>query len=85
MADATGSTLQDLAAFLQRLEKARIHYTLTSVREGVVMVQLAVPGERWEIEFFPDLPPDIEVFRSTSVSDRDSAELFEQLFREHGV
>lgn len=28
------------------------------------MVLVAVPGERWEVEFFPDQPPEVEVFRS---------------------
>lgn len=28
------------------------------------MVQIAIPGERWEVEFFPDRVPEIEIFRS---------------------
>ena len=28
------------------------------------MVQVTVPGERWEIEFFEDREPEIEVFCS---------------------
>ena len=28
------------------------------------MVQLAVPGERWEVEFFPDRAPEVEVLCS---------------------
>ena len=28
------------------------------------MVQVALPGERWEIEFFDDREPEVEVFRS---------------------
>lgn len=59
-----GSTLAELAAFIVKLDEARIAYQLTSVRQGAVMVHVAVPGERWEIEFFPDEPPAIEVFRS---------------------
>jgi len=28
------------------------------------MVQVTLPGERWEIEFFDDRQPEIEVFLS---------------------
>jgi hypothetical protein len=28
------------------------------------MVQVALPGERWEVEFFDDREPEAEVFRS---------------------
>jgi hypothetical protein len=82
MTDPTGSSLAHVADFLRRLEEARIHFTLTSVREGAVMVQVTVPGERWEVEFFPDHMPEVEVFRSDgSIGD---ASLLERLFNEHG-
>lgn len=82
MSDLTGSSLADLSVFLLRLEEARIYFTLTSVREGAVMVQVAVPGELWEVEFFPDRTPEIEIFRSDgSIGD---ASLLERLFSEHG-
>lgn len=46
------------------------------------MVQATVPGERWEVEFFPDHMPEVEVFRSDgSIGD---ASLLERLFNEHG-
>jgi len=60
----TGTSLTELSAFLVGLQEHRIHHQLASVREGAVMVQVAVPGERWEIEFFPDRGPDVEIFRS---------------------
>ena len=50
--------------FLRELDANRTHYVLTSVREGAVMVQVALPGERWEVEFFQDREPEVEVFRS---------------------
>jgi len=53
-----------LHEFIRELESSQTHYTLTSVREGAVMVQVALPGERWEIEFFEDRQPEIEIFRS---------------------
>lgn len=82
MNDLFGSSPADVFAFLRRLEEARIHFALNSVREGSVMVQVTVPGERWEVEFFPDQPPEIEIFRSDgSISD---ASLLERLFTDHG-
>jgi hypothetical protein len=50
--------------FIRELDGTRTHYRLLSVREGAVMVEVAVPGERWEVEFFDDREPEIEVFRS---------------------
>jgi hypothetical protein len=55
---------QTLHEFLRDLDERRIHYALASVREGAVMVQVALPGERWEVEFFEDREPEIEVFNS---------------------
>jgi hypothetical protein len=77
-----GSTLTHLSAFLVRLDDAGIAYQLTSVRKGAVMVQIAVPGERWEIEFFPDRPIEAEVFRgSGSIV---GPEIIEKLLSTHG-
>ncbi len=50
--------------FIRNLDATRTHYTVTSVREGAVMVQVTLPGERWEVEFFDDREPEVEVFRS---------------------
>ncbi|HEX3422892.1 MAG TPA: hypothetical protein VHS33_05770 [Sphingomicrobium sp.] len=54
-------TLHD---FLRELDETRTYYRLTSVRDGAVMVEVALPDERWEIEFFDDREPEIEVYRS---------------------
>lgn len=58
------SNLSDLQAFLLKLEETQTHFTLSSVREGAVMVQVHVPGQRWEVEFFPDREPEVEIFKS---------------------
>jgi hypothetical protein len=54
-------TVHDL---IRELDASRTNYVLTSVREGAVMLQVALPGERWEIEFFDDREPEVEVFAS---------------------
>ena len=58
------STLHELQAFLTKLEAVHAHFDLTSVREGAIMVEVTLPGERWEVEFFTDREPEVEIFRS---------------------
>jgi hypothetical protein len=57
-------TAPSLHDFIRELDATKTHYTLASVREGAVMVEVAMPGERWEIEFFDDREPEIEIYRS---------------------
>ena len=45
-----GDGLRALLALLGRLEKAKIAYTLRHSRDDAIMLQVAVPGQRWEIE-----------------------------------
>lgn len=61
---ATTDVFSALLAFLQRLETARIPYSLRHSRADAVMVEVTVPGERWEIDFLADGDVDVEVFRS---------------------
>jgi len=44
-------SLHDWIAFLEELERHKIFYRLSKTRKDTVMVEVAVPGERWEIEF----------------------------------
>ena len=53
-----------LHQFIRELDARGTHYALTSVRDGAVMVQITLPGERWEVEFFDDREPEVEVFCS---------------------
>lgn len=73
--------LSKLTDFLDRLDEADIHYTLTSVREGAVMVGATVPGERWEIEFMAGGEVEIEVFKSNG--DIHDYSIVEDLFLRH--
>lgn len=49
---------------LDRLELAGIPYTLSRIREDSILIQVAAPGERWEIEVLGDGSIEVEVFRS---------------------
>ena len=68
----------NLIAFLDKLEDKGISYTLAHNREDALMVLVAVPGERWEIEFRSDGSVEIEKFISTGeIYDAESlSELF---------
>jgi hypothetical protein len=63
----TDSTFQKILALLRRLEAAKIAHRLNRVRDDALMIEVAVPGERWEIEFVNDgdeVTVEIERFRS---------------------
>jgi len=73
------ATIHDLLALLSRLKTARIYYTLTAHTEGAIMVELSVPGERWEIEFHADGDIGVEVFVTTGQI--QDAGVLEDLFK----
>lgn len=53
-----------LVSFLKNLEQQEIVYTLAHHRDEAIMVIVAVPGERWEIEFLSDGSVEVEKFIS---------------------
>ena len=55
--------MDKLLQLLGDLEKAKIHYRLNKVNESI-LIEVAVPGERWEIECFEDGSMQVEKFRS---------------------
>jgi len=75
----------NLTAFLDKLEQKKIDYTLAHPREDAIMVLVAVPGERWEIEFLSDGSIEIEKFISTGeISGAESLEEMFARYAEHG-
>lgn len=54
-----------LISFLGELEQRGIGYHLDHHRDEALMVLVAVPGERWEIEFLDDGSVEIEIFVSS--------------------
>jgi hypothetical protein len=73
------ATLRDLLDLLRRLDAAHIRYRLANPTENAVMVEVAVPGERWEIELHADGEIGVEVF--ASALGVQGAEKVEDLFR----
>ncbi len=74
--------LSKLTDFLDRLDEAEIHYHLSSLREGAVMVEITVPGERWEVEFMADGKVEVELFKSDG--ELHDKSMLEELFERHG-
>lgn len=74
MTTATQTTFRRFLTILETLEQAGVVYRLAHVRDSV-MIELAVPGERWEIEFLEDGDIEIERFVSRGVQRVDDDEL----------
>ncbi len=56
-------SLGKLLDFIDELKALKLWYRLDKVRDAI-MIQVAVPGERWEIEFFEDGHVELERFHS---------------------
>ena len=72
--------MKELIKFLEKLDDNKIYYKLNKIRDSI-LVEIAVPGERWEVEFFEDGNIEIEKFTSTGTI-FDSSEL-QTLFDNH--
>ena len=76
------NSLQKLLNFLDDLKQYKIYHRLECNRQEALMVQVAIPGERWEVEFFADGTVEVEIFRSTEngvVSGSDAEAALEHL------
>jgi hypothetical protein len=71
--------LKKLIEFLDRLDGAGIYYQLNKIRDSI-LVEITVPGQRWEVEFMEDGSIEIEKFM-TQIKIYDEKEL-EALFRD---
>jgi hypothetical protein len=71
--------LQAMLDFLVALDNAKIFYRLSRPRAEALMVEAAVPGERWEVEFFADGHIETERFRTMGEVTSDPALLQELL------
>jgi hypothetical protein len=58
------NSLKDFISFLNKLEENNIFYKLNKIREEAIMVEVVVPGQRWEMEFMEDGTVEIEKFIS---------------------
>ena len=58
-----GESMNKLIDFLNELEDKKIPYNLAKYCDEYIMVEISVPGERWEVEISPD-DVRIEKFKS---------------------
>ena len=56
--------MEQFIDFLNELEKRKIYFRLNKVRDSL-LVEVVIPGQRWEIEFFADSHVEVEKFIST--------------------
>jgi hypothetical protein len=77
MSEESPRSLGKLLGLLERLDSAGITYRLEHVRESIMIV-VAIPGERWEVEVFND--SHVEIERFVSSGDIEDESLLEHLF-----
>lgn len=53
---------KDINSFLNELEERKIFYRVSKTRPESIMVEVVVPGQRWEIEFMENGEIEIEKF-----------------------
>jgi hypothetical protein len=63
------TALSNTAELRHELDRRHIAYELLIARDEALMISIAVPGERWEIEFFDDGRIELERFASQGVVD----------------
>lgn len=91
MSDAAGRFYEEpqgdrfgrLLDYLNRLDAASVHYTLAHTRPDSIMIDVSVPGWRWEIEFLADGSVDVERYRSVAGVENDPSLLDELLREQH--
>jgi hypothetical protein len=71
-------TTMALSGFLERLQAANIFHRIRDTRDEAISVDVAVPGERWEIDFLNDGSVEVEIFRSDGTIGNES--LLDDLF-----
>lgn len=70
--------LKGVLELLDRLEAARIHFTLARHQEDAITIEVAVPGQRWEIDCYSNGKVDVEIFKSDGTV-RDASAIDELL------
>ena len=60
------NSLRSLLDFLNHLKEHNISHRIEHNRDESIMVLVAVPGERWEVEFLEDGTIELEIFGGSS-------------------
>lgn len=67
--------IKEFIHFLNKLEEKKIYYKLDKIRNESILVEIVMPGQRWEVEFMEDSSIEIEKFISDSDGLYDEREL----------
>lgn len=67
------TALTTAAEFCRELDRRHVTYELRIVRDEALLMSVALPGERWEIEFFDDGRIEVERFVSHGVASAPDA------------
>lgn len=80
----TMNSLKKMLDFLNKLDEYGIGYSMEHNREDTLTIFIAVPGERWEVEFHADGEVEVEVFYSgAEQDDLEGEEALERLFSDY--
>lgn len=80
-ADIDDGVFGRLLDFLNRLDRAHITFKIAHTRPDSVMVDISLPGWRWEVEFMIDGSVDIERYKPVAGVENDQR-LLEALFED---
>jgi len=64
---------------VSRLRQAKIDYKLAHNQEDAITIEVAVPGQHWEIDCYADGTTDVEIFKSDGTIGDKTA--LDELFR----
>src|SRR5262245_53796142 len=83
-----GDVFRQILGLLKRLDESKIAYRLEQHREDALMIQVDVPGERWEIEFVDyddEVHVEIEIERFRSNGKIYDESMLEELFAKYSA
>src|SRR5258707_13448490 len=81
-----GNTFGQILELLRQLDQAKIAHRLGQIRDDALLIEVDVPGERWEIEFVDygdEVHVEIERFRSNGKIGDEA--LLEELFARYSA
>ena len=63
------TALESIGKLCLELDRRGVQYTLRIDRDEALMMEVAVPGQRWEVEYFDDGRCEVEIFTTEGVTD----------------
>jgi hypothetical protein len=70
--ELNGGPFAQILDYLNDLDRAQIHYAIRHTRPDTLMIDVSLPGWRWEIEFRADGSVEIERYHSVAGVETDA-------------